>query len=91
MPNQRLQLTDDVIEQAAAEAVKKLRFRVQQKGHGTFASNHEILGVVRQETTEYEDAIHKRMDQEAKVQELLDIAVAAIFGVASIRGGGVDW
>jgi hypothetical protein len=52
---------------------------------------HEIYGIIKQETSEYEEAIHKRLTDDEKVEELKDIAVAALFGIASIRTGGVDW
>ena len=55
------------------------------------ASNHEIYGIIRQETTEYEEAIHKRAPDGEKIEELLDIAVACLFGIASITSGGTDW
>lgn len=91
MANKRQQL--DIIDlQDAVESVsEKLDFRAQQKGMGAMASNHEIYGIIRQETTEYEDAIHKRLSDEEKVEELKDIAVAALFGIASIQSGAVDW
>lgn len=91
MPNQRQQLTNSQIDKALQELIEKYYFCVEQKGRGAMASNHEIFGIVRQESSEYESAIHQRLSDEEKIQELLDIAVAAIFGVASIRSGGVDW
>jgi hypothetical protein len=91
MPNQRQQLTPEDLEAAVKEVRKMLDWRSLQKGLGTMASNHEILGIIRQETNEYEDAIHGRLSDGEKVHELTDIAVAALFGIASIRSGGVDW
>jgi hypothetical protein len=91
MPNQRQQLTIDDLEAAKAELATKLRFRANQKSMGAMASNHEILGILSQELEEYNDAIHNRLPDEEKVQELLDITVAAIWGIASIRSRGIDW
>lgn len=91
MPNKRQQLTTEEIERSVYDTIDKLHYRLKQKGMGVFASNHEIYGVIRQETTEYEEAIHKRLSSEEKIEELKDIAVAAIFGIASIQSGGVDW
>ncbi len=89
--NQRQQLTSEDLLNASVAVEKKLFFRADQKGLGTMASNHEILGIVSQEVQEYNDAIHGRLSKEEKIEELKDIAVAAIFGIASIESGGVDW
>ena len=35
--------------------------------------------------------VHAKHDREAQVAELIDIAIGAIWGIASIRSGGVDW
>ena len=91
MANVRHQLTNDDLIAALNSVGKKLMYRAEQKGLGCMASNHEIYGIIRQETGEYEEAIHKRMPQHEKVEELKDIAVAALFGIASIQSGGVDW
>lgn len=40
---------------------------------------------------EFEEEVHLKRNRDAQVQELLDIAVAAIWGVVSIQGEGVDW
>lgn len=91
MSNQRYQMTELTLARAVEEAEAKLMYRAKQKGLGSMASNHEIFGIIRQELGEYEHAIHERQSDEQKVQELLDIAVACLFGIASIRSGGVDW
>lgn len=91
MANQRQQLEDIDFEAALMGVSEKLEYRKKQKGLGVMASNHEIYGIIRQETSEYEEAIHKRMSDEAKVEELKDIAVACLFGIASIQSKGVDW
>lgn len=89
--NQRQQLTDQQMESAIGEVLRKLTFRCKQKGMGTMASNHEILGIIAQEVREYDDAIHQRLSDAEKIEELKDIAVGALFGIASIQSGGVDW
>lgn len=91
MANQRHQLDIIDLKMAVEDVSEKLDYRAQQKGLGVMASNHEIYGIIRQETSEYEDAIHRRLSDEEKIEELKDIAVAAIFGIASIQSGGVDW
>lgn len=91
MANNRHQLSWHDLEAAIQGVSEKTTYRAKQKGNGSMASNHEILGIINQETSEYEEAIHKKLSDQEKVEELKDIAVAAIFGIASIQSGGVDW
>lgn len=87
----RKELTHSDFVNALEEVDEKLSRRMLQKGMGTYASIHEILGIVQEEVTEYQEEVHAKNDREAQVQELIDIAVGAIWGIASIRSGGVDW
>lgn len=87
----RTELTVTAIESALEECTKKLFWRLKQKGRWCFVSNHEIFGVIVQETSEYETAIHERISPDAKIEELYDIAVAALLGAASIKSNGCDW
>lgn len=91
MGNQRQQLTQEQVQDALGELTVKTAARLRQKGMGVMASSHEILGIVHDEVVEYRDAVHGRLSKDAKVQELLDIAVGCIVGIASIRSGGTDW
>lgn len=68
-----------------------LQSRINEKGQGSFASSHEILGVLKDELEEFRDEVHAKSGDLRKVEELTDIAVAAIFGIASITSGGCDW
>lgn len=80
-----------LIDEACSDTISKLFERLRQKGFGVFASHHEILGIIQQETQEYNDAIHLRKSEEEKIEELKDIAVACIFGIASVKGKSLDW
>lgn len=80
---------------AVKSVVQKLREKIKEKGPGAFCSRHEILGVLMEEVDEYREAVRlpgsgkETLDQlEA---ELKDIAVAAIWGIASIQTRKVDW
>ncbi len=86
----RIQLTEEQIRYAVGATVDKLYKRLEQKGYGTFASRHEILGVITEEYKEVVDAVHEK-NPEAIKQELLDIAVGAIFGYACMNEKTVDW
>lgn len=91
MANVRHQLIEEDLENALTVVGLKLRFRAKQKSLGTMASSHEILGIINDEVQEYRDEVHAKGSPEGKIAELIDIAVAAIFGIASIESGGVDW
>lgn len=91
MANVRQQLTMQDLFNAVTAVEAKLKYRAQQKGLGSMASSHEILGIIEDELQEYRDEVHAKSIPKAKIEELKDIAVAAIFGIASIEAGGVDW
>lgn len=92
MATERHQLELADFSEALADVQEKLGFRMGQKGMGTYSSVHEILGILQDELTEYRDEVHgNKLGREEQVQELIDIAVGAIWGIASIRSGGIDW
>lgn len=91
MANIRHQLTMNDLQLAMASVAKKTDYRAAQKGMGVMASSHEILGIIEDEVQEYRDEVHAKSTAELKIEELKDIAVACIFGIASIQSGGVDW
>jgi NTP pyrophosphatase (non-canonical NTP hydrolase) len=60
----------------------KLTKRLVQKGYGSYASRHEILGILLEEMDEVVEAIRSDHEQgyvEFK-KELLDVAIGALFG-----------
>jgi hypothetical protein len=87
---ERVQVTESVLKLTEGRIGMMLTKRLNQKGFGAFASSHEILGVV---TEEYHELCHAIESNEsiAIQDELLDLAVAAIFGLASIDAGGMRW
>jgi hypothetical protein len=86
----RFQLTDDHIDTALRDIINLLSERLDKKGRGIFLSSHEILGLVTEEMGKLEEAVRKN-DPENQKRELMDIAVAAILGVASRITGKMDW
>jgi len=70
-----------------AEALKN---RIIEKGDGTFSSKHEILGVITEEYYELVMAVHNESPQRI-TEELIDIAVGAIFAAACIDEQALDW
>ncbi len=83
--------TDADIEGALDAARDKIISRLEEKGNGSFVSSHEIYGVVAEEFHELLHAIEERAGAFPIGDELLDIAVAALLGFASIEGGHCDW
>ena len=87
----RKQLSVEQVRVAARNTELKLFLRLDQKGYGTFASRHEILGILSEEhLRELIKAVHEE-PLEGVRRELLDIAVTAIFGIACIDNGTLDW
>lgn len=66
------------------EVVKDgLKRRIQKHGVGALVGPHEIAGVLEEEMREMWNEVHG--DDDARVHhELLDVAVAALFGMASL-------
>lgn len=58
--------------------------RIQQKGRDSFVSIHEIRGVIDEEYCELQEEMHKKNYLTIE-HELKDLAVSAIFGLASLR------
>ena len=78
-------------EVAAFEAFKRaINEDKQSKGIGTFASRHEILGVLTEEFHELMQAVENNHMGEFE-EELLDIVVAAFWGVASLKNKTLEW
>mgnify|MGYP007055499457 CR=1 FL=1 len=60
------------------------------KGMNTYASGHEALGILVEEIQQYtaEVQTHNYGNQ---ITELVDIAAACVWAIASITSGGQDW
>lgn len=69
---------------------EKLYSRLEEKGRGKLASRHEVLGSLAEEYDELLEAVRSGTLREVEA-ELLDIAVGAVFGVACIRAGLLEW
>ena len=87
----RKQVNTEEIEQVVKALRDKLYMRLEQKGYGAHASSHEILGIITEEYHEFLETVHLNADDMEKVEELLDIAVAAVFGAVSIVNGYTEW
>lgn len=86
----RGEVSQQEVQNAVDETESALSNRLIQKGYGSFASRHEILGILEEELYEFKCEVHDGTD-DSRIRELEDIAVGAIFGIACIRARKVDW
>jgi len=88
-PFTRPQMTEDEVNRGKELLSMMLDERLEEKGWGAFVSSHEIFGIMQEEWVELTEAITlNRADR--VVAELIDIAVAAVFGAACIIAAKVD-
>jgi len=75
----------------AFDMIKKMmEVRLLQKGKGIYMSSHEIKGVICEEWDEYKEAV-KTNNTGDQYDELVDIGVAVVFGIASMLSNKMDW
>jgi len=86
----REKITDEQVKGAIHLLTTAIAFRLQEKGDGTFASRHEIAGVIVEEYDEMLEALRSNNGTDFR-NELIDIAVACVFGVACMDAKKVDW
>jgi len=86
----RHQVSEESIDIAVNCLAEKLKYRLKEKGYGTFASRHEVLGVVGTEYMELGEAVEHKTMKDVE-EELLDVAVGCVFGVACIKEKSLDW
>jgi NTP pyrophosphatase (non-canonical NTP hydrolase) len=80
---ERIEVQDAEIAAAFAILGKELQKRLGKHGKLSFIGPHEILGIIEEEMHELREAV--RSNKNASVlSELMDVAVGALFGVASL-------
>ena len=86
---ERLKIDRGEVNEAMCQIYSKTNCRLspRDKGDGVLVSRHEILGVVIEEVRELERAVESSTLASIS-DELLDIAVACVVGLASIRTPG---
>lgn len=81
--NARKEVLDTEIAASFAILGEQLKKRLSQHGKNSFIGPHEILGVLEEEMHELREAV--RSNERAQVvSECMDVAVGALFGVASL-------
>jgi NTP pyrophosphatase (non-canonical NTP hydrolase) len=86
----RVQVEEEHIRQGLKFLTQKLRYRLEEKGKGTFSSRHEILGVLEEEMYELRRAVCGENNIRV-ADELLDVAVAAVYGYICVLNGYTEW
>lgn len=81
---QSVEVTDDQISEALTLLGQNLKRRLHDKGRESFINPKETLGDLRLEMNEVEEAVQIK-DPHRIIDELLDVAVGCVFGVASIK------
>jgi hypothetical protein len=78
------------IDETFEEVRQMLEKRLKKKGRGPYLFTHQIDGIIDEEfNLELKSAMHQN-DLKQFRSELIDIAVAALFGIASIDEGAVS-
>lgn len=78
------------VDMAQQKIRQKLEVRLEKKGHGSFSSKHEILGMMSEEYLELVLAVHSKEPGKLE-EELLDLGVGAQFGLACYYKGSLQW
>lgn len=86
----RPQITPEEINRGITALSVKLAKRLNEKGMGAFVSRHEILGVLVEEMSELTETVQCGTTNDVG-DELLDVAVGAVFGFVCINACKVDW
>jgi len=79
----RNEITEKEKEEVLLLVRKQLDKRLRIHGKNAFNSAHEIRGVLEEEVAEHMDELRAN-NYSRQLEELLDIAIAAIWGVATI-------
>lgn len=85
--NEEIFITPELIEKAKERIMKRLALRIEEKGQKGFYSEHEAIGKLSEEMLEFQIGIWKRESMEEKISELEDLAVGAIWAIASYDAG----
>jgi hypothetical protein len=86
----RERVTKEQVEQGVKDLHAKIEERLLEKGRHPWASRHEVLGVITEEYQELIETVRNGGDA-ALCHELMDIAVAAIYGYINVKNGKTDW
>lgn len=80
----RIKVTEEVIDQVFNACRETLKAKMVKHGDGAFYSKHECFGKIAEEVDELLDELRDDEHPEKFENELLDVAVAAIFSAVSM-------
>lgn len=80
---ERPQVSDEILLQTIEALTVNLGRKIEKHGRGAYSGNHETLGIIAEEYHELVEAVRQN-DPVDVASELMDVAVGAIFGVASM-------
>lgn len=80
---ERPQVSDQILLNAVEALTVNLGRKIEKHGRGAYVGPHETLGIVAEEYHELIEAV-KQNDPVDVANELMDVAVACLFGVASM-------
>lgn len=89
----RKKINVSYVEDAVEQLKHRIYLKIKEFGNHSYASRHEILGQLQEEYAELTEAVQKDKSKD-KLQirsELMDIAVACVWGVLSIDTKSIDW
>lgn len=82
-------ITPGAVEDVFTDLKKCWQFARACHGDGCLVSGHEILGLLIEEFDEYRDEVRAN-DGHRQACELMDIAIAALLGLVSMRQATMD-
>jgi NTP pyrophosphatase (non-canonical NTP hydrolase) len=80
---ERPEVSDEILLKAIEALTVNLGRKIEKHGRGAYVGNHETLGIVAEEYHELVEAVRQN-DPVDVANELMDVAVGALFGVASM-------
>ena len=72
-----------------ARQLSRLNRIVALKGRGF--TLQQVRSVLDEEVSEFREVVHAKGPRSDQIDELEDVAISALFGIASILSGGTDW
>ena len=87
---ERYNITRNDVKDILDYADNQWNIQLAHYGDGIFVSSHEILGVLTEEIREFENAVQSN-DLYKITEELTDILIVALHGLASVKSKKMDW
>jgi len=81
----RPEISEATFQKTLKEVEKALKAAIKKKGSGALVSWHEAQGNLNEEVLEFEIEVQKNSKE--RKSELIDVVVAALFGLASHNEG----